>query len=133
MLQLPDLSLVAVYLALQAFNLLLVVIDFFQVVLLQCSQLLLLFAPYVCGWMDRRDHMHTQKQERKPKIRFFIFNPPHYWYKSKTYLKYISSSAACFFPMAPPASLMEPPPPPPFPAPLPSSPNCNRVTHLFKA
>lgn len=39
------------------------------------------------------------------------------------YLKYISSSAACFFPMAPPASLMDPPPPPPFPAPLPSSPS----------
>lgn len=41
----------------------------------------------------------------------------------KAYLKYISSSAACFFPMAPPASLMDPPPPPPFPAPFPSSPS----------
>lgn len=40
-----------------------------------------------------------------------------------THLKYISSSAACFLPMAPPASLMDPPPPPPFPAPLPSSPS----------
>ncbi len=40
-----------------------------------------------------------------------------------THLKYISSSAACFLPNAPPASLTAPPPPPPFPAPLPSSPS----------
>lgn len=47
MLQLPDLSLVAVNLALQTFNLFLVVVDFLLVVLLQCSQLLLLLTPYM--------------------------------------------------------------------------------------
>lgn len=47
MLQLPDLSLVAVDLALQTFNLFLVVVDFLLVVLLQCSQLLLLLTPYM--------------------------------------------------------------------------------------
>lgn len=44
-LQLPDLSLVAVNLTLQTLNLLFVVVDFFLVMLLQCSQLLLLLTP----------------------------------------------------------------------------------------
>lgn len=51
MLQLPDLSLVAVNLALQTFNLHFVVVNFLLVMLLQCSQLLLLLTPYV--QMDR--------------------------------------------------------------------------------
>lgn len=46
-LQLSDLSLVAVDFTLQAFNLLFVVVNFFLVMLLQCSQLLLLFASKV--------------------------------------------------------------------------------------
>lgn len=46
-LQLPDLSLVAVNLTLQTFNLLFVVVNFLQMMLLQCSQLLLLLTPYV--------------------------------------------------------------------------------------
>lgn len=45
MLQLPDLSLVAVDLALQTLNLLFVVVNFLLVMLLQCSQLLLLLTP----------------------------------------------------------------------------------------
>lgn len=47
MLQLSDPSLVAVDFTLQAFNLLFVVVNFFLVMLLQCSQLLLLFASKV--------------------------------------------------------------------------------------
>ena len=50
-LQLPDLSLVAVNLSLQTFNLLFVVVNFLLVMLLQRSQLLLLLTPYV--QMDR--------------------------------------------------------------------------------
>lgn len=45
MLQLPDLSLVAVNFPLQALNLFLVVVNLLLVMLLQCSQLLLLFTP----------------------------------------------------------------------------------------
>lgn len=46
-LQLSDLSLVTVDFTLQAFNLLFVVVDFFLMMLLQCSQLLLLLASMV--------------------------------------------------------------------------------------
>lgn len=51
---------------------------------------------------------------------------------TRTYLKYISSSAACFLPMAPPASRIDPPAPPPFPAPFPSSPSWDRVGQKHK-
>lgn len=45
MLQLPDLALVAVNFPLQTFNLFLVVLNLLLVMLLQCSQLLLLLTP----------------------------------------------------------------------------------------
>lgn len=47
MLQLPDLSLVAVNFPLQTFNLLFVVVNFLLVMLLQSSQLFLLLTPFV--------------------------------------------------------------------------------------
>ncbi len=59
-LQLPDLSLVAVNLALQTFNLLFVVVNFLLVVLLQRSQLLLLLTPYV----QMRWQVTTQERKR---------------------------------------------------------------------
>lgn len=62
-LQLPDLPLVAVDLALQTFNLLFVVVNFLLVMLLQRSQLLLLLTPYV--QMDRYGGGWQQRSEKK--------------------------------------------------------------------
>lgn len=64
MLQLPDLSLVAVNFPLQTFNLLFVVVNFLLVMLLQSSQLLLLLTPFVIRCTGK-NKAYTERKKKK--------------------------------------------------------------------
>lgn len=78
--------------------------------------------------------VRMQRRELSMQRRFYFFyviTPGCHWRTTCTHLKYISSSAACLFPNAPPASLTAPPPPPPFPAPFPSSPSFKEKERLY--
>lgn len=67
MLQLPDLSLVAVNFPLQTFNLLFVVVNFLLVMLLQSSQLLLLLTPFVIRCTGENKGYAERKREEQEK------------------------------------------------------------------
>lgn len=67
MLQLPDLSLVAVNFPLQTFNLLFVVVNFLLVMLLQSSQLLLLLTPFVIRCTGENKAYAEKKREEQEK------------------------------------------------------------------